>query len=88
MPLHIAYYDYGLRLAGFSKTKLFIDKYKSLSCLMYFLLFPIFRWSFLKTKKRIEKHDQNLYKESLPALNMMNSFGIYTSRSLIFSSEK
>jgi ubiquinone/menaquinone biosynthesis C-methylase UbiE len=88
MPLHIAYYDYGLRLTGFSKTKLFIDKHKSLSSLMYFLLFPILRWSFLKTKKRIEKYDQNLYKESLPVLNMMNSYGIYTSRSLIFSSEK
>lgn len=88
MPLHIAYYDYGLRLSGFDDMEIYCDKEKSLSKAIYFLLYPYWQFNFWKINRRIKKYDASLYQESSSMLMKMQSRHILTSRSLLISVRK
>jgi len=88
MPLTIAYYDYGLRSAGFKNINLSIDKTKSLSSFFYYLLLPFIKFSSYKFKNRVMEYDKLVYKENFRALCLINSKIICTSRSLIVLTHK
>lgn len=88
MPLHLGYYDYGLRKSGFGPMKLFCDKVQSRSKLLYYLLFPFFKFSYWRRMKALKSHDGDLYNETKHYLHNMNSYIILTSRSLLFVAKK
>lgn len=88
MPLHLAYYDYGLRKSGFSLMELFCDKVNSKSKFLYFLLFPFLKFSYWRQMKSLKKYDSDLYDETKHHLYNMNSYIALTSRSLLFIAKK
>jgi SAM-dependent methyltransferase len=88
MPLHLAYYDYGLRKSGFGPMKLFCDKVQSRSKLLYFFLFPLLKFSHWKQMNSLESYDLDLYYETKHTLVNMTSYTALTSRSLLFVAKK
>ena len=88
MPLHLAYYDYGLRKSGFGPMKLFCDKVQSRSKLLYCLLFPLLKFSHWKQMNSLESYDLDLYNETKHTLVNMTSYTALTSRSLLFVAKK
>ena len=88
MPLHLCYYDYGLRKSGFGPMKLFCDKVQSRSKLLYYLLFPFLKFSYWKQMKSLKSYDEDLYNETKHNLHNMNSYIALTSRSLLFVAKK
>jgi SAM-dependent methyltransferase len=88
MPLHLGYYDYGLRKSGFGPMKLFCDKVQSRSKLLYYLLFPFLKLSHCRQINSLKSYDEGLYNETKHNLNNMNSYISLTSRSLLFVAKK
>ena len=88
MPLHLAYYDYGLRKSGFGPMKLFCDKVQSRSKLLYYFLFPFLKFSHWKQMNSLESYDLDLYNETKHTLVNMTSYTALTSRSLLFVAKK
>jgi ubiquinone/menaquinone biosynthesis C-methylase UbiE len=88
MPLHLAYYDYGLRKSGFGPMKLFCDKVQSRSKLLYYFLFPLLKFSHWKQMNSLESYDLDLYNETKHTLVNMTSYTALTSRSLLFVAKK
>lgn len=88
MPLHLAYYNYGLKKAGFGKMTLFVDKQKGKSIFLYYLLFLIIKFNLWKEKIRLKKYDENVFIENRNVIDDMYSKKIQTSRSLIFVVKK
>ena len=88
MPLHLAYYDYGLRKSGFGPMKLFCDKVQSRSKLLYYFLFPFLKFSHWRQMNSLESYDVDLYNETKHALISMNSYITLSSRSLLFTTKK
>ena len=88
MPLHVAYYDYGIRKAGFHSMDLYTDKVNSRSRIIYYLMWPIWKLIFWRTKKSLINYDIDLYNESIQTLKMMQSASSFTSRSLFFVAQK
>ncbi|MDI6800646.1 MAG: methyltransferase domain-containing protein [Thermodesulfovibrionales bacterium] len=88
MPLHVAYYDYALRLAGFSEMKIVCDKEKNLSKFIYFTCYPFIRLASYIFNRRIKQYDGSVYNENRRALGLMQSRIMLTARSLMFIAEK
>jgi len=88
MPLHIAYYDYGLRRVGFGEMNLICDKVSSKSRILYYLLFPFIRIIYWRQVMALKKYDIDLYNEVKSILIKMSSYVSMTSRSLFFISTK
>ena len=88
MPLHLAYYDYGLRKSGFGPMKLFCDKVQSRSKLLYYFLFPFLKFSHWRQMNSLESYDLDLYNETKHTLVNMTSYTALTSRSLLFIAKK
>jgi SAM-dependent methyltransferase len=88
MPLHLAYFDYGLRKSGFGPMKLFCDKVQSRSKLLYCFLFPFLKFSHWRQMNSLKNYDGDLYNETKHALINMNSYVALTSRSLLFVAKK
>jgi SAM-dependent methyltransferase len=88
MPLHLAYFDYGLRKSGFGPMKLFCDKVQSKSKLLYCFLFPFLKFSHWRQMNSLESYDLDLYNETKHSLINMNSYVALTSRSLLFITKK
>jgi ubiquinone/menaquinone biosynthesis C-methylase UbiE len=88
MPLHIAYYDYGLRLVGFTEVQYVHDRIKKGSMALYVALYPIFvfmKWRFLRD---IRKYDMAVFNEGRQVLALANSKQLLTSRSLMLVAQK
>ena len=88
MPLHLAYYAYGLRLAGFTNLRLRKDRSKNGSVILAILLHPVIwlvRRSFLA---RARKYDARVFAENREIIDSMYGFDMLTTRSLLFSAEK
>ena len=88
MPLHIAYYAYGLCSVGFVEVQYVRDKTKKGSMALYVLLYPILafvRWRFLHD---IRKYDVAVFNENRQVLSIANSKQLLTSRSLMFVAQK
>jgi SAM-dependent methyltransferase len=88
MPLHLAYYAYGLRRAGFEPPQLARDRIKRSAVLLAVLLYPLLafgRWRFLRG---IRRYDAAVYAETRDILERANSFGFYTARSLMLAARK
>jgi SAM-dependent methyltransferase len=88
MPLHLAYYSYGIRKAGFGKMALFVDKKKTKSIFLYYLLFLFIKYSLWREKIRLGKYDINVFNENRNVIDDMYSKKIQTSRSLFFVVKK
>jgi SAM-dependent methyltransferase len=88
MPLHLAYYAYGLRLAGFADTEFAQDKHKGTARALALLLAPLLalsRWSFARG---IRRYDAAVYEENREILERANSGTLLTARSLMFATRK
>jgi SAM-dependent methyltransferase len=88
MPLHIAYYDYGIRKVGFHSMNLYTDKVNSKSRVIYYLMWPLIKFIFWRSQKSLKQYDLDLYIESTKMLTMMQSVSSFTSRSLFFVAHK
>jgi SAM-dependent methyltransferase len=88
MPLPIAYYAYGLRLAGFQRPIYKVDKRKRSSTVGAVLLFPFFWLSRMLFIRRVRKYDSAVFAENDVELHLMNSFDMLTARSLVLLTEK
>jgi SAM-dependent methyltransferase len=87
-PLHYAYYDYGLRLAGFSDVELYCDKTKSVSAALYYLLWPLLKLSGWLHDRHVRKYDAAVWAESRRSQAALQSRLLLTSRSLMFVATK
>ena len=88
MPLHVAYYAYGLRRAGFSEVHYAHDKRRGTSTLFSILLYPLLalsRWLFMRG---IRRYDAAVFEENKAVLALANSGAFFTSRSLMFVTRK
>lgn len=88
MPLHLAYYAYGLRLAGFSEVQYAHDRRKRSSTALSFLLYPLLAWSRWQFMRGIRRYDAAVFEENKEILALANSQGFFTSRSLMFVGRK
>lgn len=87
-PLHYAYYDYGLRLAGFGDVQLYCDKTKSVSVALYYLMWPALKLSGALHDWHIAKYDPAVYAETRRSQAALQSKLLLTSRSLMFVATK
>lgn len=88
MPLHLAYYAYGLRRAGFSEVQYAYDKRKGTAALLTVLFYPLLalgRWVFMRG---IRRYDAAIFEENREVLALANSHAFFTSRSLMFVTKK
>ena len=88
MPLHLAYYAYGLRRVGFSEVHYAHDKRKGTSTLLSILFYPLLalsRWLFMRG---IRRYDAAVFEENREILALANSAAFFTSRSLMFVTRK
>ncbi len=84
MPLHWAYYAYGLRLAGFSKLRLRKDRTKKGSVALAVVLHPLLRLVQRSFMANVRSYDAGVFNENREVLDCMNSFDLLTARSLMF----
>jgi len=88
MPLHLAYYAYGLRLAGFADVQYAYDRRKRSSTALSFLLYPLLAWSRWSFMRSIRRYDAAVFEENREILALANSQEFFTSRSLMFVGRK
>jgi len=87
-PLHYAYYDYGLRRAGFAEVTLHCDKEKTLSKVLYYAMYPALKIAGWAHTRHVAKYDASVLEENRRSLAYMQSRTLMTSRSLMFTAEK
>ena len=88
MPLHVAYYAWGLRRAGFAAPEYAFDKKKGTSAALAALLAPalaLTRWRF---DRAIRRYDPAVYEETRGTFGLPNDSRFLSSRSLMFTARK
>jgi SAM-dependent methyltransferase len=88
MPLHLAYYDYGLRLAGFDDVRYRVDRTKRGSLALWTLFAPVFALARVRFRRAVRKYDPQVAAESRDVVERMSSRAMMTSRSLLFSARR
>lgn len=84
MPLHLAYYDYGLRLAGFGEVSYEADRLKRGSQVLRVLLAPLLAMMRVRLERQTRQYDQAVFEENREVLRLMNGPRFMASRSLMF----
>lgn len=88
MPLHLAYYDFGLRRAGFSDISYHADRRRRGAQALYALLWPLLAWRRARFAREVERYDAAVYAENRSVLALVNGPLAMTSRSLMFCARK
>jgi SAM-dependent methyltransferase len=88
MPLHLAYYAYALRLAGFTGLRLRKDRSKNGSVVLAVLLGPFLWLAKKRFTAKVRRYDAAVHLENRDLLDSINSFHMLTARSLLFSAQK
>lgn len=88
MPLHLAYYAYGLRLAGFDTVTYDFDRFKRGSRVLHFLLRPLLAGMRARFEAEVRRYDPTVYAENREVLAMVNGQQMMTARSLIFAARR
>ncbi len=88
MPLHLAYYAYGLRLAGFADVQYAHDKSKRASLVLWLLFYPLIAIMRRRLIREVEAYDAGVFRENQDILDMINNKKFLTSRSLMFVARK
>lgn len=88
MPLHLAYYAYGLRAAGFVDAQYVPDKIKGGSMALYVLLYPLLAFERWRLIRNTRSYDAAVFQENADVLDMANSRMLMTARSLMFTVRK
>jgi len=84
MPLHLAYYAYGLRLAGFADVGFEIDRVKRGANVLRLLFAPFLSLMRMRFNRQVARYDPAVYEENREILDMVNGPAMMTSRSLMF----
>ena len=88
MPLHLAYYAYGLRLVGFKDVQYAHDKSKRASLVLWILFYPLIAIMRSRLTREVAAYDAGVFQENRDILGMINSKKFLTSRSLMFVARK
>lgn len=88
MPLNYAYFNYGLRKAGFRTIDFHVDRKKRSATALAVLFYPLLKWSSRRLEKSLRDYDVDLWKETREVVLKMNSMEMLTSRSCILSAQK
>lgn len=88
MPLHLAFYAYGLRRAGFVDTRLHIDRRRRGAVALYTLLWPLLAWRRARFAREVERYDRAVFEENREVLSLINGPIAMTSRSLMFTTRR
>lgn len=83
MPLHYAYYAYGLRLAGFDEVHCEIDRVKRGARALYWLLYPLLSVMRARFEREVRRYDRGVFEENRQVLELLNARDLMTSRSLM-----
>jgi SAM-dependent methyltransferase len=84
MPLHLAYYAYGLRLAGFADVVYDIDRRKRGAKVLRLLFGPLLSLMRMRFNRQVARYDRAVYEENRDILDLVNGPEMMTSRSLMF----
>jgi len=88
MPLHLAFYAYGLRRAGFVETRLHVDRRRRGAVALYALLWPWLAWRRARFAREVERYDRAVFEENREVLPLINGAVAMTSRSLMFTTRR
>jgi SAM-dependent methyltransferase len=88
MPLHLAYYDFGLRRAGFVDATYHADRRRRGAQVLYALLWPLIAWRRARFAREVERYDPAVHAENRAVLSLINGPLVMTSRSLMFCARK
>lgn len=88
MPLHLAFYAYGLRRAGFVETTFHADRTKRGSRALYLLLYPLLAAMRRRFDREVARYDAAVHAENREVLALVNGPVFMTSRSLMFVARK
>jgi SAM-dependent methyltransferase len=88
MPLHLAYYDFGLRRAGFVETTYHADRRRRGAQALYALLWPLLAWRRARFAREVERYDPAVHAENRAVLSLVNGPLAMTSRSLMFCARR
>ena len=87
-PVSYYYLAYQLRRAGFSRTEVRYDRFKTSARMLAVLLAPfVYAGNFL-LRQRLESRKPDVTRENDPILNDLWSFGMMTSRSIVVIATK
>jgi SAM-dependent methyltransferase len=88
MPLHLAYYSYGLRRAGFSQIAYTSDRLKKGARALHALFYPLMALAQARLRAEVRSYDAKVYQENAANLKAIGSAEMLASRSLVFTARK
>jgi SAM-dependent methyltransferase len=88
MPLHLGFYAYGLRRAGFVDTRLHVDRRRRGAVALYVLLWPLLAWRRARFAREVARYDRAVFEENRDVLALINGPVAMTARSLMFATRR